>query len=88
MDFEVEMLAFGDPNEIRLVEVPWNRLSEEDVLENRISTEEALQIIWRFGQNDVQPKQHPSLSVGDVIRFKLSDRNERYRIEPIGFQKI
>lgn len=84
MQVEVEMLAFGDPGEIRIVDVPRNRLVIEDILENRVSIDEALQIVWVFGQNDKQPKQHPSLSVGDVIRLN----GERYRIEPIGFKKI
>lgn len=84
MTFKVEMLAFGRPDEIRLVEVPKNRFCEEDILENRISKEACLEIIFQYGQNDVQPQQHPSVSVGDVIHFG----GKTYTVDFMGFSEI
>jgi len=34
--------------------------------------------------NDFQPKNHPSVSVGDVVRYN----GERYKVEMIGFKKV
>jgi hypothetical protein len=82
--FKVHMKAFGDPGEIRIVDVPENRFVIEDYHNKIISLEECLQIIFRYGQNDFQPKKHPSVSVGDVIEFD----NKMYRVENIGFSEV
>ena len=84
MQFKVKMLAFGNPGEIRIVDVPENRFIMEDYHDKRVSLEECLQIIFRYGQNDFQPKKHPSVSVGDVIEFD----NKNYRVDPIGFSEV
>lgn len=84
MQFKVQMLAFGKPGEIRIVDVPENRFIMEDYHNNLISLDECLQIIFRFGQNDFQPREHPSVSVGDVIEFD----NKKYRVEMIGFSEV
>ncbi len=55
------MFAFMD-GEIREVEVPE---AEVDVCK---STEELLERIFYYGQNDFQPRQMPSVSVGDVAQ--------------------
>ena len=54
MKFQVQMLAFGKPGEIRQVEV------SDDELQG-LSVEQQLDIIFREGQNDFQPKEHPSI---------------------------
>jgi len=60
----VHMLAFadkGDRSKIRMVELPKDFVGYElfDVLEE----------VFRCGQNDVQPQQMPSVSVGDVAEI-------------------
>lgn len=76
MRVEVEMRAFGS-NELRIVDIPDSEINDStinDILEN----------VFRFGQNDFQPKQQRSVSVGDVIR--LFDM--KYEVDTIGFKKI
>lgn len=75
MFIEVEMLAFGKPNQIRLVHVP-------DL--GGLDLEKALDVVYLNGQNDVQPQRCPSVSVGDVIRFQ----NQRFVVASCGFEKI
>jgi hypothetical protein len=82
--FKVQMLAFGNPGEIRIVDVPENRFIMEDYHDKRVSLDECLQIIFYYGQNDFQPRKHPSVSVGDVIEFD----NKKYRVEMIGFSEV
>lgn len=82
--FKVHMKAFGNPGEIRIVDVPENRFIMEDYYNNIISLDECLQIIFRYGQNDFQPKNHPSVSVNDVIEFD----NKMYKVENIGFSVV
>lgn len=76
MIFNVEMLAFGRPNEIRDVEVPDNLVTD--------NTENDLELIFHYGQNDFQNKPHPSVSVGDVINYK----NQKFVVTGIGFKPI
>jgi len=75
MIFEVEMRAFGNPGEVRKVNVPDDQIT---------GTESDLNLIFQYGQNDFQPQQHPSVSVGDVIRFG----NRKVLVAPIGFENI
>jgi hypothetical protein len=82
--FKVQMLAFGNPGEIRIVDVPENRFIMEDYHDKRVSLDECLQIIFYYGQNDFQPRKHPSVSVGDVIEFD----NKKYRVEMVGFSEV
>lgn len=75
MIFEVEMLAFGKPGEVRKVNVP------DDLLKG---TDEDLETIFHYGQNDFQPKPHPSVSAGDVIRFG----KRKVVIQMVGFKDL
>jgi hypothetical protein len=70
------MLAFGKPGEIREVNVPemLGDLTGDDLLE---------QIYW-FGQNDMQPQQHPSVSMGDVIELD----SKYYLVMTEGFKEL
>lgn len=70
MKFEVEMHAFGK-GQIRTVTLP-------------LDVRACLGAIFEFGQNDFQPQQMPSVSVGDIIRFN----NERWVVMPVGFKKV
>lgn len=73
MIFNVELLAFGNPNEIRNVEVPDNLLT---------GTENDLELIFNYGQNDVQIKNHPSVSAGDIINYN----DKKFVVAGIGFK--
>lgn len=80
MKFEVE-LNFFMPGTIRVVTVPREQIREA-LKQNRIS--EVLDQIWKYGQNDFQPQELPSVSMGDVIRFK----DERFMVMSLGFKKL
>ncbi len=73
---KVEMLAFGKPGEVREVEIP----DEEFVG----GTLEKLGKAFYYGQNDFQPKQHPSVSVGDVVQLD----GGKYLVCMVGFRKL
>lgn len=75
MTIEVEMLAFGN-GEIRQVDIPDEKVSDD--------VDAMLELAFHYGQNDFQPKNHPSVSVGDVVRYN----GERYKVEMIGFKKV
>lgn len=77
MIFEVEMLAFGEPGEIRRVDVPDEHANQEDI-------HNVLEGVFYWGQNDFQPQQHPSVSAGDVIRC----RGENWLVAGVGFKKL
>ena len=79
LEFDVELLAFDDLERTRKVEVP---LSD---LENCDSDEQVLNLIYRLGQNDFQPRPMPSVSAGDVIRLK---QGILYLVKNVGFEKI
>lgn len=76
--FKVRMMAFGKPDEVRTVDVPNDRLAGAK------SDDHKLGLIFELGQNDFQPKQHPSVSVGDVI--ELGDK--LIMVLPVGFKEI
>ncbi len=76
MNFQVEMLAFGNWGEIRNVEVPGNLVTD--------NTDEMLEHIFHYGQNDFQPVQHPSVSMGDIIRLQ----EKRYLVCDFGFRPL
>lgn len=76
MKYEVELHAFDGNGELRIVDVPQNEVvSNED---------ELLDVIFKYGQNDFQPKNQRSVSVEDVIR--LNDK--RFRVDDFGFSEI
>lgn len=77
--FEVEMVAFkaqGHDYGIRTVEVPTEELTG--------NSKKDLDQIYYWGQNDFQPQQIPSVSVGDIIRYK----KRRFLVKTVGFEKV
>jgi len=64
----------------------WGTIREVDVPEAELDGEllNDLGRIWHWGQNDFQPKENYSLSVGDVIRYE----GERYLICSMGFRRL
>jgi hypothetical protein len=83
--YEVEMLAFGD-GQIRKVTIPEDEPAYDAF---NTTTEDVLDLVFKWGQNDFQPQRMPSVSVGDVIRIPDGYGGwDAYRVEPIGFQKL
>lgn len=74
--FEVEMHKFHG-GAIRRVDVPADEVRGAD-------DDQILELVFRYGQNDFQPKQMSSVSVGDVVRLN----GKRYRVEPMGFATL
>jgi len=74
---EVEMLAFMN-GAIREVEIPQDEyLAAPGELA-------VLELVFKYGQNDFQPKPFASVSVGDVIRF----RGRRIEVAGMGFKDL
>ena len=80
---EVEMHAFAN-GAIRRVEIPNDRASVTLRGVPFESTPKILGLTFEFGQNDFQPQDMPSVSVGDIIRVK----GKRFAVLPIGFKEI
>lgn len=49
------------------------------------SLAEILEMTFHFGQNDFQPRQQPSVSVGDVI---AAPDGSHHRVMPVGFERL
>lgn len=80
MKFIVELLAHGKEGEVREVEFD-NVYATSDLEATRNLT---LRLIFEHGQNERQPQDHPSVSVGDVIRLG----EDRYLVLPSGFKRL
>lgn len=79
----VLMMAFGrTDNEVRAVDIPAGEWPEQTHLPTR--TESRLEQVFYYGQNDFQPKQHPSVSAGDVIELE----GKHHLVMPVGFTEI
>lgn len=72
---QVQQFKFND-GQYRNVEVPASEISE-DVMET-------LEKVYQYGQNDFQPLNCPSVSVGDVINY---DR-KYFVVANFGFKQI
>jgi hypothetical protein len=72
----VHLLAFGQPGDQRIVTVPLAP-NDSDLLA-------LLNAVFHFGQNDIQPQPHPSVSVGDVIEHE----GHHYLVCGIGFHRF
>lgn len=86
MKINVHMLAFEPEYKVRQVEV-----NDEDYVEGQF---EFLEIVFRNGQNENQPQQVASVSVGDVI--EIPEKLHEYLVwdacfflvEPYGFRPM
>jgi hypothetical protein len=77
MKIEVEMRAFMD-GAIRVVNIPDEELGPDP-------TEMAvLELVFKYGQNDFQPQQMTSVSVGDVVRYD----GRRFEVYSTGFKEV
>lgn len=78
MKIEVEMLAFEDEGQVRVVDVPdeeWSRAG---------SHEHKLDLVFKYGQNDFQPQKIYSVSVGDVVHLG----GKRFRVGGCGWNEL
>jgi hypothetical protein len=73
---EVEMVAFMN-GAIRPVDVPMDEFLAEDEAGQ-------LELVFKYGQNDFQPKQFCSVSVGDVVRLN----GRRFRVGGMGWETV
>jgi hypothetical protein len=84
---EVEMQAFGDAK-IRIVVIPAAEgvgQTNESPFWRALTTDQKLDHIFYYGQNDFQPvASHRSVSVGDIIRLE----GKRHRVDAIGFTQM
>jgi len=77
--FEAEMTAFssvGGKVQTRRIDVPDKELAG--------NLKADLERIFHWGQNDVQPQECPSLSVGDVVHYG----DKRFIIAAVGFREL
>lgn len=83
--YKVFMLALkGNINNIREVEVPIQEVAQQDL-------NSVLEAIFKYGQNDFQPKDIRSVSVGDVIELVTPTSEYKgvyYAVGGLGFVKI
>jgi hypothetical protein len=84
---DVEMQAFGG-GRIRTVVIPVAEgpgQATESAFWQELTTDQKLDHIFYYGQNDFQPvPNHCSVSVGDIIRLE----RKRYRVDAVGFSEI
>jgi hypothetical protein len=84
---EVEMRAFGG-GKIRTVVIPVAEgvgPTTESPFWRDLTTDQKLDHIFYYGQNDFQPVPNQcSVSVGDIIRLG----GKRYRVDPVGFTGV
>ena len=66
MRISVHMAAFGRRGEIRPVDVPDDEILATD---DPIAGTNILELVYHYGQNEVQDKPHPSVSAGDVVEL-------------------
>ena len=75
MTFSVIVHAFGTP-QLRRVTIPGKP--------GQYNINEILDLIFRYGQNEFQERDCPSVSVGDFILLT----NDEYRVAEVGFTKL
>jgi len=74
--FKVEQLKWND-GKVRTVEVPYSELMGD--------VDYDLNKIFHYGQNDFQPKDSASVSVGDIIEWTNGDK---HIVCGMGFEKL
>jgi hypothetical protein len=77
MKYNVYLTAFKTKADIRVVDVPEGELMGD-------TEEEGLEVIFHLGQNEFQPLEFPSVSVGDII-----EKGDKYfMVRGFGFSEI
>ena len=83
---EVELRGFNDyvDSGIRYVDVPDSKIPSANMaLNNEVALMSALDKVFYYGQNDFQPKQQRSVSVGDVVRLY----GQRWTVAMVGWKQ-
>ena len=78
MKINVHMSAYGLKSDIRVVDVPDVEITPKTTIQ------EALELAFKYGQNDFQPLKHPSVSVGDVVELK----GKYYMVMSAGYEEL
>ena len=73
--FEVEQWAFCG-GEIREVDIPLAIIPDD--------TEDILETVYKYGQNEIQAKDCPSVSMGDIILLE----GKKFLVRITGFQSL
>lgn len=80
----------GAPATIREVELPANVVEENYAKESTHGTDGVrlgfLNAIFKYGQNEVQNQQAPSVSVGDIIELNLFGVYSFFAVASAGFE--
>ena len=74
MKVSVTLAAYGNGEE-RIVTIPDNQLWP--------NVDNNLELVFEYGQNEVQPQNKCSVSVGDIIHWVDAD----YMVSALGFTK-
>ena len=75
MRIKVHMLAFNDNGTVRYVDIP----EAPDMADKG----DMLDLVFKYGQNDFQPQQMTSVSMGDVIELN----GEYWMVVAVGFKQ-
>lgn len=80
----VHMLAFMDDRKmVRNVEIDISTSDDLGSYEGK-ELESVLELVFKWGQNDFQPRQCPSVSVGDVAQLG----HRYFMVMPVGWGEI
>jgi hypothetical protein len=85
MKIKVELWAFAD-GKVRQVEI-LDRIWQLYV-SGEISAEALLEEVFRMGQNEFQPQEMPSVSMGDVIVLDALNPARRFLVLVTGFVQM
>lgn len=78
VSIDVDLLAFDSHERTRKVDI------DIEDMESLQTTQDLLNLVYKLGQNDFQPKPMPSVSAGDVINYQ----NKMYLVCNIGFEEV
>ena len=80
MLIKTHLLAFEE-DRIRMVEI-------DDGFKASISVTDVLEEVFKMGQNDFQPQEMPSLSVGDVVELDETCYKKYWLIMSAGWKNL
>jgi hypothetical protein len=86
MIIPVHMFAFadeGDRSKVRHVQIPISP-GKQNPIASEAELSSVLEMVFKYGQNDFQPLNFPSVSVGDVAEI----RGEYYMVTGQGWKKM
>jgi hypothetical protein len=75
-----EKWSFGDHGKIREIDIPADEVTG--------STEGDLELAFKYGQNDFQPRKSASLSVGDIVNMPVGNTLEQWLVLGMGWYKF